>query len=80
MEKRVIEAEVSRSKWGLVAGFAIALTCIIEGGLLVYSGHDTAGATIATGAVVSLVAVFVYGTAMRRKEREDKARIMTGQK
>jgi len=80
MESRVINAEISRSKLGLAAGFVIALVCIIGGSLLVHEGHDAAGATIATGAVVALAGVFVYGTSIRRKEREEKARIMTAQK
>jgi len=80
IEKKSINSEIRRSNWGLVAGFVVAMTCIIGGCLLVYEGHDAAGTTIATGSVAALVGVFLYGTATRKKERLQRAQMLVGQK
>lgn len=80
LETRVINSDIRRSWWGLAAGFTVAMTIILMGGSLVYLGHDTAGATIATIGLASLVGTFIYGTASQRSERIEKAKIMTGQK
>jgi uncharacterized membrane protein len=79
MERKVTDSDIRRSFWGLVAGFLISFVCVTGGIASVLLGHDGAGATIATGSVVGLAAVFIYGTASRKREREEKARIMTGQ-
>jgi uncharacterized membrane protein len=78
LESKVIDADIKKSHWGLVAGFVISMTCVIGGVALVFAGHDAAGTTIATASVVGLATVFVYGTATRKKEREEKAKIMAG--
>jgi uncharacterized membrane protein len=78
IEKTSINSEIRRSNWGLVAGFVVAMASIVGGCLLVWAGHDVAGATIATGSVVALVGVFVYGTATRQKERLERTKILTG--
>lgn len=80
LENKVIRSDITRSRQGLVCGFIVSLTCVVGGIIAVVMGHDWAGTTIATGAVVALAGVFVYGTAMRRSERTEKAKIMTGQK
>lgn len=77
LENKVIESDIRRSYAGLAVGGFLALLCTVGGCWLVYLGHDAAGGTIATAAVAGLAGVFVYGTASRRKEREEKARIMT---
>ena len=80
LESKVIDSDISRSRQGLVCGFIVSLACVVGGIIAVLMGHDWAGATIATGAVVALAGVFVYGTAMRRSERTEKAKIISGQK
>ena len=79
LESKVIESDISRSRQGPICGLIVALACVGGGIITVLYGHDWAGTTIATAAVVALAGVFVYGTAMRRSERTDKAKIMTGQ-
>lgn len=74
LERKVIESDVQRSRDGLWVGGALSLTSIILGAVAVFTGQDTAGATIATATVVSLAGVFVYGTTSRRKEREQQAK------
>ncbi len=68
-----------RSWWGLALGFVIALTGFGCSTLLVLKGHDTAGATISVADMTGLVGVFVYGTRVRRQERNQRNRIMMGQ-
>ena len=80
LETKVIDSDTRRSRHGLVCGFIVSLTCVVGGIITVLMGHDWAGTTIATAAVVALASVFVYGTATRRSERTEKAKIMTGQK
>ena len=76
IEKAVIQSDIDQSKRGLMAGLMIGLACVIGGCFLVYTGHDKAGAAIATGVVVALVSVFIYGTQSRRAERKDKTEVM----
>ncbi|MBN2217569.1 MAG: DUF2335 domain-containing protein [Pirellulales bacterium] len=78
IEARVIESDISRSRLGLFCGFALSVLCIGGGIACVLMGHDTAGAAIATGAVIGLASTFIYGTALRKAERTEKSKIMTG--
>jgi uncharacterized membrane protein len=80
LEKMVVSAEIKRSWWGLVAGFVISMSFLIGGCIVIALGHDAAGGTIATTAVVSLTTVFVYGTKQRRAEREEKAKLVQRKK
>jgi uncharacterized membrane protein len=80
IEAQVIRSDMSRSWWGLACGFVLCLICIVGGVVCVLQGHDWAGAGIATGAVVGLATAFIYGTAMRKAERTEKTKILTGQK
>lgn len=68
-----LQSDSKRSNRGLWAGFAITLAGLGGGMFLVYAGHDWAGAAIAGLNLVSLAAVFVYGTRSRRAERADNA-------
>lgn len=73
IERLAIESDVRRSQLGLIFGFVLALCCIVGGCTVAALGHDAAGGTIATAAVVALAGVFVYGTSLRKKERQRKA-------
>ncbi len=50
-------------------GFALALTAIIGGGVLIAFDKDASGLTAIVSALAGLVAVFVYG---RRKDAEER--------
>ncbi len=78
MESRALTNDNRRSWGGLLFGFVVALSAIISGAVAVVAGHDAAGATIATGSIVALVSVFVYGSRGQRMERIRKAEIMAG--
>lgn len=80
LESLVIRSDVRRSWGGLVAGFLVALSFLGAGVTVILSGHDSAGATLATGTVVGLVTVFVVGKSSQQKEREQKSQAMIAKK
>lgn len=73
------ESEIWRSYAGIAAGLVVALTCVVGGLIAICAGHDTAGAAVATTTVASLTGIFIYGSISRKHERQEKAKIMTGQ-
>lgn len=80
IERKVITSDIRRSWAGLAAAFILSLTTVCIGGYLVYLDHDTAGATIATAGLGSVVGTFIYGTKSQREERVEKAKLMSGKK
>jgi uncharacterized membrane protein len=74
LEKRVIESDISRSKWGQILGFAIAIVGLIVSALVAIYGNAIAGSIIGVGTLASLVGVFMYGSKTRSKEREEKSK------
>jgi len=79
LERQVIEADIKRANSGLVAGFIVALAGLSAAVFLVHGGNAAAGTILGGLDLVSLVAVFVYGTVSRRNERQQRARMMSGQ-
>jgi len=73
LETAVINSDIRQSRWGLWAGLGVSLTAILFGSVLIYFGHDVAGATVAGLPTASLVGVFVHGTRSRRQELAEKA-------
>lgn len=80
LESRVIKSDIRKSYLGLGAAFVIAMTGIIVGGWLVYTGHDAAGSAFVGAFLTGLVGVFITGTIVRRNERIEKTKIMVGKK
>jgi uncharacterized membrane protein len=80
LESRVIRSDIWKSWAGLIAAFIITMTAIVGGGILIYLGHEVSGATVATSGLVGLSGTFIYGTSSQRRERIDKAKIMSGRK
>jgi len=72
LEKKVIESDISRSKWGQGLGFVISIIGLIIAGIVAIYGHPAAGTIMGLGTIVSLVSVFMYGTNARKEERQDK--------
>jgi uncharacterized membrane protein len=79
MEKTVTRGDGQRSWAGLILAFILCVLCIGGGVACILCGHDSAGATVATGAVVSLAGIFIYGTKMRREERAERVKMMLPQ-
>jgi uncharacterized membrane protein len=80
LESRVVHSDILRSWVGLIAAFVITMTTIIVGGILIYLNHDWAGTGLATTGLAGLAGTFIYGTTSQRRERIDKAKIMSGKK
>jgi len=51
-------------------GFVLSLMFLFVGGFLIWTGHDIAGATVATGGLGSVITVFIYGRS--RKSQVDE--------
>jgi uncharacterized membrane protein len=79
LEKHVIGSDISRSKWGLAAGFVVAMAGLGISYYLIATGNGVAGAILSGVDIVSLAGTFIYGTASRRAERLDKQRRLLGQ-
>jgi len=74
LEKKVIESDISRSKWGQILGFVIAIVGLAVSALVAIYGSAVAGGIIGVGTLASLVGVFMYGSKTRSKEREGKSK------
>lgn len=72
LERKVIESDVERSKWGQLLGFTIAMTGLVVSAFVAVYGNAWAGTIIGVGTIASLVGVFMYGSSSREKERENK--------
>ena len=72
LEKKVIESDVTRSRWGQILGFIIAILGLLVSAVVAIYGSAIAGGIIGVGTLASLVGVFMYGSKTRSKEREVK--------
>ena len=73
LERIVITGNSKRAYLGLIFGFVISLIGIGGGIYLIATGHDWAGLSLAGINLTALVGVFVYGSKMRRDERNRNA-------
>lgn len=76
LEKTVVRGDSRRAFCGLWVGGFIAFSVLAGAVFLISTGHDIAGAVVGGLDIVSLAAVFVYGTVSRRTERTQKAELM----
>lgn len=72
LERKVITSDISRSKWGQILGFVIAVVGLGVSAVVAVWGSAVAGGVIGVGTLASLVGVFMYGSRVRSKEREEK--------
>lgn len=72
LERKVIDSDIERSKWGQILGFVIAIAGLIVSAVVAIYGSALAGGIIGVGTLASLVGVFMYGSKTRSKEREAK--------
>ncbi len=75
LEERIIRGDDRRADRGLQYGAGLSALTMTYGFIAILMGHQAAGATLATGSVVALAAVFVYGSIARRQERLNKKMI-----
>jgi len=72
LESKVIHSNIVREKWGQTLGFIIAIVGLIVAGLVGVFGSAVAGGAIGIATLASLVGVFMYGSRVRSKERQEK--------
>ena len=72
LERKVIDSDISRSKWGQILGFLIAVIGLGVSLVAILYGKQWAGSIIGGATLASLVGVFMYGSRVRRQERERK--------
>lgn len=70
LEATVIRGDSKRASWGLFCGYTFGLIVVILSFILILYGHDLAGTVLGTVDLVGLVGTFIYGTHVRRQERE----------
>jgi len=73
LEKKVIDSDIARSKWGQILGFVIAIAGLAVSAIIVVYGNAIAGGIIGVGTLASLVGVFMYGSKTRSEERKVKS-------
>ncbi len=73
LEKKIIHSDSFRATFGVICGLIITLVALACGTYLIINGHDWAGATIIITNLAVLVGVFIYGTQLRRNERQKKS-------
>ena len=69
IEARVIGEKLAAERRGQVFAFVLVLVSLLVGGALIAFDKDISGLTAILGALVSVMAVFVYG---RRKDAEER--------
>ena len=72
LEKKVIDSDIARSKYGQVLGFCIAIVGLVVLAFVSIFGNAIAGGVIGVSTLVSLVGVFMYGAKTRSEERMEK--------
>jgi len=69
IEKKIVKSDIINEKLGLVFGIIVALSAIGGGVYCAYIGQTWAAVAIGGGGVAGLVAAFVQGTRIRKKEK-----------
>lgn len=67
LETVAVEADIKRSSRGLVVGFAVTVLALSASSVLIYNGHDFAGASLFSVSLVAIVVAFVSGSAMQKR-------------
>lgn len=80
LESFALRSEHQRSMLGIIAGLLVALALGGAGLWSTLAGHEPFGLAIIGIDMVGLVGTFVYGTESRRRERLQRAEIMTGRR
>jgi len=79
LETRVVDADIKRANWGLVAAFVVALAFLLVSYLLIDGGNAAAGVFLGTVDLAGLVGAFIYGTVSRRSERQQRVKTLSGE-
>jgi uncharacterized membrane protein len=71
LEKQVINSDIRQAWGGMLCALVIALAGLAVAAYCTINGHDQVGGIIGGATIVSLVGTFVYGTAQRKKEKQN---------
>lgn len=71
LEKKVIDQDVRNSLLGIICAFLVSVSFIIASAYTTVNGHPVVGSLIGSGGLTGLVAVFIYGSRARMKERRE---------
>lgn len=80
IEHKVVIGEITRAQLGMRCAFFIAVLGLVLGTILAATGYVATGSSFAGVPLATIVIAFLYSTNQKRKERAEKARIMTGAK
>lgn len=72
LEAQVISSDVTNSRIGLLCGLVIGLGGLVAATIIAIYGNPQAGVGMGLVTLASLVSVFVYGSRLRLKERQEK--------
>ena len=73
LETKVIQGDIRRANWGLIAATIFGLSVLVASVVLILNGHEGAGVTTLLGAFLTYGLAFLYGNETRRRERNRKA-------
>lgn len=72
LESQVISSDITNSRIGLICGLFIGLSGLVAATVIAIYGNPQAGVGMGLVTLASLVSVFVYGSRLRVKERQEK--------
>lgn len=72
LEAQVISSDVTNSRIGLIFGLFIGLSGLVVATIIAIYGNPEAGVGMGLVTLASLVGVFVYGSRLRVKQRQEK--------
>ena len=78
LERKVINSDISRSKWGQILGFIISIVGLGVSTIVSIYGSAITGGVIGAGTLVALVSVFMYGSKTRSEERIENKSVVEG--
>jgi uncharacterized membrane protein len=72
LENMVINSDCKNARLGLHYGLIIGMTAVVGGIVCTLLGHEIGGSIIGGIGLAGLVSVFVYGSKLKREERQTR--------
>ncbi len=69
-EKKIVSSETLNSKLGIIFAFIIAITAILAGAYLIYSGCEAGGLTTIISSLVVILGPFIYRQIQSHKQEK----------
>ncbi len=77
LERTVVASNTRAQNRGPWLGFIVAMTAVLGGIFLIYSGREATGLTSIISALAALIGVFVYGKREQQKDLTKKSTALT---